>query len=143
MSVSVVLPDSGSRVGTDCLTSRDAQPQIPSVPTRICSTCYNPIPTARLKALPNAHQCVSCVMLAGDVAPIKRFDEASGDDTVQTYFTDCHALDIQIGRTTVHVPSAKVLADSTEAPIETRPYEINKETEQSDREILDSQQLLA
>jgi hypothetical protein len=40
-----------------------------------CTLCNEPIPTARLKAVPSATECVPCLTKAGDVPTIKRFDQ--------------------------------------------------------------------
>lgn len=61
----------------------------PAPQTRICTVCTGEIPASRLRALPNASQCVSCVEASGDVVRIKRLDEyigKEGEDIVETYY---------------------------------------------------------
>jgi len=55
---------------------------------RLCAgSCGQPIPAKRLLARPNATMCVPCQEAAGDVIPIRRFDEYSADGTrIETYF---------------------------------------------------------
>jgi len=56
---------------------------------RLCSICTEPIPPARLKAMPTTSMCVSCVEATGDVPLLKRHDDyigRQGDDVVSTYY---------------------------------------------------------
>lgn len=66
--------------------------------TRQCQgTCGQPIPANRLAAQPNARLCVQCLEAAGDVLPIKRFDETTGDgEQVQTLFTKDRRIERQM-----------------------------------------------
>jgi hypothetical protein len=52
-----------------------------------CQVCGNPIPKARLKAIPTTTICVSCLDTAGDVIKIRRLDEYTEHGGVtSTYF---------------------------------------------------------
>jgi len=49
--------------------------------------CGEPIPEKRLRAKPEATECVPCLEANGDVPRIKRYDETTEDGTVSTMFT--------------------------------------------------------
>lgn len=60
---------------------------IASVKTRACESCHEPIPQARLRAVPNARQCVACLTAAGDVPLLRRFDQHANGEQSTPYFT--------------------------------------------------------
>lgn len=61
----------------------------PAGPVRLCTECELPIPTARLRAMPNARQCVKCLEFLGDVPRVKHYHEQTSDgETVTTAYTD-------------------------------------------------------
>lgn len=70
----------------------------PDPQPRVCKgTCGQPIAPKRLAAQPNAQLCVTCLVEAGDVAPIKRFDEPLHDGEVHsTFFTKDRRIERQI-----------------------------------------------
>lgn len=55
----------------------------------LCEFCEEPIPEARLKAIPTATLCVPCKVNQGDEPRIKRIDEFNQDGEIvaQTLFT--------------------------------------------------------
>lgn len=113
------------------LTSSDVQQS--EIPLRLCITCANEIPAKRLAARPYATQCVECLTAAGDVKPIKRFDETVGEDVVSTYFTSNQRIEEQIARIGAHQPSPRILADETEAAVaETKQPELAMERRAGD-----------
>jgi hypothetical protein len=114
----------------------------PSVsPARLCITCANEIPAARLKAIPNARQCVSCLSEAGDVSLIRRLDERVGSDIIGTYYCgDNYEMQHQEKRRSRNVPSARVLTAETEAPIIIP--KVATFTEESTAEIISSLEIL-
>lgn len=82
-----------SQSSSPSLQSSGAEPEEQTVPAskppRLCQECEEPIPTARLKAMPSARLCVPCLEKAGDVPIIRRYDEAGVDgDTAQTYYVN-------------------------------------------------------
>lgn len=91
--------------------------KVKPVGPRFCSICGEPIAEYRLRIQPTARQCVPCLNAAGDVAPIKRFDEMSGENSVETYFIRDYAIERQAYRAQTCTPDAKVLADSTESAV--------------------------
>ena len=125
--VSAVVPDIPSFVGeSQDLTGSDVQQS--EVPLRLCVTCAKEIPTKRLAARPFASQCVPCLGAAGDVKPIKRFDETVGEEIVSTFFTSNRRIEERIARLGSHVPSPRILADETDSPfIETKRPEQDME----------------
>lgn len=67
---------------------RDAVASTPLIKPRLCAGCDEPIPMNRLLAKPNALLCVDCQVRAGDVPPLRRFDEYVGEDMVSTVYVD-------------------------------------------------------
>jgi hypothetical protein len=109
MSVAVAISsECVSRVGMVDLTSSDSQ--MSAVPSRCCTTCATPILAARLKAKPNATECVACLQTAGDV-------------------TLTH--DYAVRRT---IRNSALLSDLTEAPI--LPVRYDTTGQQTDAEII-------
>jgi hypothetical protein len=53
---------------------------------RDCSECGTSIPENRLRAMPNAYQCVPCLEKMGDVAPMRRYDEVGVDGEIISTF---------------------------------------------------------
>jgi hypothetical protein len=78
---------------------------------RHCSTCHTLISPARLKAKPNATQCVPCLEAAGDVAPVHETAARSSER------------------------NSDLLIDLTEAPI--LPVEIDTTCAQTNEEIIE------
>lgn len=70
-----------------------------------CSVCGVRITSARLKANPDARQCVACLSAAGDVQPIQRYDEFNHETSYQTYFTRNPQLELARDRSLTVVPS--------------------------------------
>jgi Prokaryotic dksA/traR C4-type zinc finger len=62
----------------------------PKLKTRLCTGCNTGILEARLRAVPNATQCVSCLNAAGDVPLLRRFDGV--------YFTENRSIEQEILR---------------------------------------------
>jgi hypothetical protein len=112
--VSAVSSDVDSRFVLADRTSSDVQPSASTA--RFCITCSVLIPLARLRAKPNATQCVSCLCAAGDVAPARE------------YASRCSVL------------NATLLSDLTEAPV--LPVSIDVTGEQTNEEIVSSWQEL-
>lgn len=84
-----VAVDCESWIGLIEPTSIASQPSVN--PPRFCMSCTDIIPDERLKAMPSAQQCVSCLRTAGDVQ-LHHTNRAKG------------------------IPGAKVLVELTEAP---------------------------
>jgi hypothetical protein len=109
------LLDVGSCAGeSQYLTCSDVQQSV--VPLRVCVSCATKIPANRLAARPFATQCVPCLTAAGDVKPIRRYDETVGEETVSTYFITNKRIEDRIARLSSHVPSARAMAEATDAP---------------------------
>lgn len=70
------------------ITSRNKEKDSTPAFTRLCLDCEEPIPQARIKAMPAARFCVPCQERLGDVPPIRRLDDTGRDGEVQEiYFT--------------------------------------------------------
>lgn len=68
--------------------------------TRRCKDCGGNIPQKRLQAMPNTTRCVPCLVQAGDVKRIRRFDDMAADGSCsQVYFTDSAEIEQRIART--------------------------------------------
>lgn len=70
------------------MSQRDAVASTPSNKPRLCAGCDEPIPMKRLLAMPNSRLCVDCQVKAGDVPPLRRFDEYAGEDIISTVYVD-------------------------------------------------------
>lgn len=56
---------------------------------RLCEVCAEPIPPARLRAIPDTQVCVRCLEECGDVPLLRRHDDYFGkeaEDFVSTYY---------------------------------------------------------
>jgi hypothetical protein len=92
--------------------------------TKSCSSCGEVIPSARLKAQPNATQCVRCLEADGDVPRLRRYDEKNCVDTHSTLFTHNAAIEDHIDRQRHVVPpnGAFAIAIGDDAMWEKPPY---------------------
>ena len=69
-----------------------------------CTVCGEAISEARLKAIPDAKTCVTCVA-KNDVPRIKRFDDhTENGEVTETYYTKNHAIEAEIERLRVFNP---------------------------------------
>jgi len=72
---------------------------------RFCSECGEPITEVRLKANPNAEQCVPCLQSIGDVPRLKRFDQTTRDEVVPVMYLDSNqALESALRRSNHEIP---------------------------------------
>jgi hypothetical protein len=90
-----------------------------------CLGCHEPIPKARLKAIPNATLCVECMMGIGDVLPLRCMSDHTGEEQTDTLFTSNSMFEEQIKRERTYPIAAKVMSECTEAePVKAKSTEI-------------------
>jgi hypothetical protein len=67
--------------------------------------CNDFIPLIRLKAKPDATECVPCLEQAGDVPRLKRFDQTTRDgERTEVLFTNNASIEDELRRTNMIVP---------------------------------------